>query len=148
MAAGGSIAKSSISMGDSGPKITGKWAVCEPIVEDGCLDVWLVNTAPGGLIAGLPPKKLTYMVKMLEDRGIEDITKLDGEAWFRCDFSKLDEIYPILGIYKSPRPPAHLFGAIAWISLSTSRRCRPAIRTILRSRHPLRGGFSACEGSG
>jgi len=109
-AVGGNITKTAISIGDSGLQITGKWAICEPIKEDGCLDVWIVNTADGGLFAGLPAQKLTWVVKGLEARGIEGINKLTGEAWFRCSFSQLDEIYPILGIRKSPGPPTNPIG--------------------------------------
>ncbi len=93
----GYTARSAIVIGDSGPKITGKWGEIEQVGDQ--WDVWMHNK---DLREGLSTVRINRAADKLDnltDRG--PINKLDGELWVTVP--NLDEIAiigPVLGIKK------------------------------------------------
>ncbi len=95
-------AKTCIVMGDSGPKITGKWGEIEQVGNS--WDIWMHN--PKDIAKGLFTGRINRAAETLENLTAKGpITKLDGELWVRVP--NLDEIAligPVLGIRKYRRP--------------------------------------------
>ena len=100
---GGHLSKTGIVLRDDSYILRGKWALIEKV--DDQWDVWVCNHE--NLNAGLPALKLTWLLKGLEAAGIGEITRLDGEAYFRVDSP--DEILPLaslLGLRRKRRESA------------------------------------------
>jgi len=84
-AAGQYVAKSAIVIGDSGPKIAGKWGEIELVGKE--WDVWMYN--PKDLRKGLSTVRINRAAETLENLAAKGpITKLDGELWVRVPKTK------------------------------------------------------------
>ncbi len=101
-AAGEYPAKTAIVIGDSGPKIVGKWGEIELMGSQ--WDIFMYNRKDPS--KGLSGVRINRAVETLEQLSVKGpITKLNGELWVRVP--NLDEIAvigPLLGVRKYRRP--------------------------------------------
>jgi len=97
------VARIAIVMGDSGPKIVGKWGDIEPI-ED-YWDIWMHHK---DLQKGLSGVRINRAAETLNNLPIKGpVRKLTGELWVQVpNLDDIAVIAPLLGVRKYRRPSA------------------------------------------